>query len=115
MSLMGIKDMSIIEEPPEERYPVQTYVLEQDDELISDVIKREMERDGQVYIVYNRVKGIHKTATHIQKLLPEARISVGHGQMNEKQLEDIMIQFVNHEADVLIATTIIESELISQM
>ncbi|MBR0600439.1 transcription-repair coupling factor [Sinanaerobacter chloroacetimidivorans] len=109
MSLLGIKDMSLIEEPPEERYPVQTYVLEQDDELLRDVIQRELDRDGQVYVVYNRVRGIHKIAALISDLVPEAIVAVGHGQMNEKQLEDVMIDFVNHESNVLLATTIIES------
>lgn len=109
MSLIGIKDMSLIEEPPEERYPVQTYVLEQDEELIRDAIQRELDRDGQVYIVYNRVRGIYKIASLITELVPDAVVAVGHGQMNEKQLEDVMIEFVNHESNVLIATTIIES------
>ncbi len=109
MSLIGIKDMSLIEEPPEERYPVQTYVLEQDDELIRDAIQRELDRDGQVYIVYNRVRGIYKIAAQIAELVPEAAVVVGHGQMNEKELEDVMIDFVNHRSNILIATTIIES------
>jgi transcription-repair coupling factor (superfamily II helicase) len=109
MSLVGIKDMSLIEEPPEERYPVQTYVLEQDEELIRDAIQRELDRDGQVYIVYNRVRGIYKVASQISELVPDAAVVVGHGQMNEKQLEDVMIDFVNHESNVLVATTIIES------
>jgi transcription-repair coupling factor (superfamily II helicase) len=109
MSLVGIKDMSLIEEPPEERYPVQTYVLEQDEELIRDAIQRELDRDGQVYVVYNRVRGIYKAAALIQALVPEASVVVGHGQMNEKQLEDVMIDFVNHETNVLVSTTIIES------
>ena len=109
MSLIGIKDMSLIEEPPEERYPVQTYVLEQDDELIRDAIQRELDRDGQVYIIYNRVRGIYKIASQISHLVPEATVAVGHGQMNEKELEDVMIDFVNHESNILIATTIIES------
>jgi transcription-repair coupling factor (superfamily II helicase) len=109
MSLVGIKDMSLIEEPPEERYPVQTYVLEQDDELLRDAIQRELDRDGQVYVVYNRVRGIYKIASMISELVPEASVAVGHGQMNEKQLEDVMIDFVNHETNVLVATTIIES------
>ena len=109
MSLIGIKDMSLIEEPPEERYPVQTYVLEQDEELIREAIQRELDRDGQVYIVYNRVRGIYKVASQITELVPDAVVAVGHGQMNEKQLEDVMIDFVNHESNVLIATTIIES------
>jgi transcription-repair coupling factor (superfamily II helicase) len=109
MSLIGIKDMSLIEEPPEERYPVQTYVLEQDNELIRDAIQRELDRDGQVYIVYNRIRGIYKIASQITELVPDAVVAVGHGQMNEKQLEDVMIGFVNRESNVLIATTIIES------
>ena len=109
MSLTGIKDMSLIEEPPEERYPVQTYVMEQDDSLIRDIIEREMGRGGQVYVVFNRVKGIHQIADRIQQLVPEARIAVGHGQMNESLLEDTMIGFINGEQDVLISTTIIES------
>ena len=109
MSLIGIKDMSLIEEPPEERYPVQTYVLEHDEEMIRDVVERELDRDGQVYIIYNRVRGIYKIASMISDLVPEAVVSVGHGQMNEKQLEDVMIGFVNNESNVLVATTIIES------
>ncbi len=109
MSLIGIKDMSLLEEPPEERYPVQTYVLEQDDELVRDAIQRELDRDGQVYVVYNRVRGIYKIASQISQLVPDAVVSVGHGQMNEKELEDVMIDFVNHESNVLVATTIIES------
>ncbi len=109
MSLTGIKDMSVIEEPPEERYPVQTYVLEQDDELIQDIIHRELDRGGQVYIVYNRVRGIQQIAAKIAELVPEARIAVGHGQMNENLLEDTMMSFINGENNVLISTTIIES------
>ncbi len=109
MSLSGIKDMSLIEEPPEERYPIQTYVMEQDDMMIRDVIKRELDRDGQIFIICNRVKGINKLAKKISDLVPEARISVGHGQMNENALENVMLDFVNHETDILIATTIVES------
>jgi len=109
MSLVGIKDMSLIEEPPEERYPVQTYVLEQDDQLIKEVVERELGRGGQVYVVFNRVQGIHKIASSISKLVPEAKVAIGHGQMNERELEDVMLDFVNNEINVLIATTIIES------
>ena len=109
MSLTGIKDMSLIEEPPEERYPVQTYVMEQDDRVIRDIIERELSRGGQVYVVYNRVKGIYQLAERIENLVPEARIVVGHGQMNEHALEDAMMSFINGENNVLIATTIIES------
>lgn len=109
MSLTGIKDMSVIEEPPEERYPVQTYVMEQDDMLIRDIIERELSRGGQVYVVFNRVRGIHQIADKIQQLVPEAQIAVGHGQMNEHVLEDTMLSFINGENNVLVATTIIES------
>lgn len=109
MSLTGIKDMSVIEEPPEERYPVQTYVLEQDDMLIRDIIERELGRGGQVYVVFNRVRGIHQIADRIQDLVPDAQIAIGHGQMNEHVLEDTMLSFINGENNVLVATTIIES------
>lgn len=109
MSLTGIKDMSLIEEPPEERYPVQTYVLEQNEELLRDVIKREIGRGGQVFVVYNRVRGIQKVADLIEDLVPEANVAVGHGQMNETTLENIMIDFINGQYNVLVATTIIES------
>ena len=109
MSLTGIKDMSLIEEPPEERYPVQTYVLEQDEQLIKEIIERELGRGGQAYVVYNRVRGIHKIAEMIEELVPEARVAVGHGQMNEHALEDVMLSFINGENNVLVATTIIES------
>lgn len=109
MSLTGIKDMSLIEEPPEERYPVQTYVLEQDDSVIKEIVQREIDRGGQVFVVFNRVKGIYKIAEKIEELVPEAKVVVGHGQMNERQLEDIMLDFVNGESNVLVATTIIES------
>ncbi len=109
MSLVGIKDMSLIEEPPEERYPVQTYVLEQEDELIKTAIERELARDGQVYIIFNRVLGINKIAAQINRLVPHAKVEVAHGQMNEHELEDIMIRFINNESNVLVATTIVES------
>ncbi len=111
MSLTGIKDMSLIEEPPEERYPVQTYVLEQDDELIRDVIERETGRGGQVFVVYNRVAGISQIAAKLEAMMPELRFGVGHGQMSERQLERVMLDFINGETDVLIATTIVESGL----
>ena len=109
MSLTGIKDMSLIEEPPEERYPVQTYVLEQDDQILKEVIERELGRGGQVYVVFNRVRGIQKIADQIEQLVPDARVAVGHGQMNEHALEDVMLSFINGENNVLVATTIIES------
>ncbi|MBR6015482.1 MAG: DEAD/DEAH box helicase, partial [Firmicutes bacterium] len=109
MSLVGIRDMSVIEEPPEERYPVQTYVLEQDDQLIREVIERELARDGQVYVLFNKVRGISRIAAKIAELVPDARVAVGHGQMKENELEKIMIDFINKETDVLVSTTIIES------
>lgn len=109
MSLVGIKDMSIIEQPPEKRIPVQTYVTEEDDYLIREAIEREVARGGQVFLVFNRVRGIQRLADRIQKLVPDKTIIVGHGQMSEKELENVMMQFINGEADILIATTIIES------
>ena len=111
MSLSGIRNMSIIEEPPEERYPIQTYVIEQDDEIIREAILRELDRDGQVYIVYNRVRGIKRIAEKIKALVPEAKIVIGHGQMHERELEDVMYDFTHNKYDILIATTIIESGL----
>ena len=111
MSLLGIRDMSLIEEPPEERYPVQTYVMEQEDAILKEAIQRELDRGGQIYIVYNRVRGIQRVASHIRDLVPEASIAVGHGQMDEKQLEDVMLNFVSGDTNILVATTIIESGL----
>jgi len=111
MSLLGIRNMSVIEQPPQDRYPVQTYVMEQDDKLLADAIHRELSRGGQVFVVYNRVRGIQAVARKIQELVPEAKISVGHGQMGEHQLEDVMMEFSSGESDILIATTIIESGL----
>ena len=111
MSLVGIRDISVLEDPPEERYPVQTYVMEHNAELIRDGIVREMARGGQVFYMYNRVRGIEIKADEIKKLVPEARIATAHGQMNEKELEDVMYKFINGEYDVLVCTTIIESGL----
>ena len=109
MSLSGIRNMSTLEEPPQNRYPVQTYVLEEDDTLVREIIRREMDRGGQCFIVYNRVRGINLVAAKLRELLPEARIAVAHGRMDEKKLEDVMTDFIDHEYDVLVATTIIES------
>jgi transcription-repair coupling factor (superfamily II helicase) len=111
MSLIGLRDMSTIEDPPEERYPIQTYVMEHNDEIIREAIIRELHRGGQVYFVFNRVKGIQQIANRLRKLLPEARIAVGHGQMSERDLENVMIDFMNGEFDVLVCTTIIETGL----
>ncbi|MGI6190429.1 MAG: transcription-repair coupling factor [Eubacterium sp.] len=109
MSMTGIKDMSVITEPPEDRFPVQTYVMEMDDGVIREAIMREMDRGGQTFVIYNRVRGINQIAERIMKAVPEARVIVGHGQMSEQTLEDVMLNFVNHESDVLVATTIVES------
>lgn len=109
MSLSGIKDMSVIEEPPEDRYPVQTYVMEEDDFLIRDAIEKELARGGQVYVLYNRVESIERVAGHIESLVPEAEVIVGHGKMRERQLEKIIMSFAEAEYNVLVATTIIES------
>lgn len=109
MSLSGIRSMSTLDEPIEDRYPVQTYVMEQDDELMREILRRELDRGGQAFVVFNRVKGINQVADRLRSLVPEARIAVGHGQMSENRLEDIMMAFNEHEIDILVATTIIES------
>lgn len=111
MSMMGIRDMSLIETPPEARYPVQTYVLEYQDSLLREAILREINRNGQTYILYNRVSSIERFHAHLQQVVPEARIAVGHGQMRESALEDVMIDFYEHKFDVLLCSTIIESGL----
>lgn len=111
MSLVGIRDMSIIETPPQDRYPIQTYIVEHTPELINDAIRREIGRGGQIYYVHNRVEDIAQIAEAISQLVPEARIVVGHGQMKEQELENIMLHFINHEADILVCTTIIETGL----
>ncbi len=109
MSLSGIKNISTIEEPPTDRYPVQTYVTPEDDSVIRRAISRELSRGGQVYVVNNRITGIHKLAEYIEELVPEARVGVGHGRMSEIALENTMLDFVNGETNVLVATTIIEN------
>lgn len=111
MSLTGIRDISVIEDPPEERYPVQTYVMEYNRDVIKDAIIRELGRQGQVFYLYNRVRTIDMRAAEIQEMVPEARVAVAHGQMDERQLEDIMFSFIKGEYDVLVCTTIIESGL----
>lgn len=109
MSLIGIKDISTIEDPPEERYPVQTYVMEYNEEVVKEAINREMARNGQVFYLYNRVRSINVKAAEIKKMVPDARIAVAHGQMDETELEDVMFRFINGEYDVLVCTVIIES------
>jgi len=111
MSMVGIKDISTIEDPPEERYPVQTYVMEYNAEVIKEAINREMARGGQVFYLYNRVRSINVKAVEIKNMVPDAKIAVAHGQMNESELEDIMFRFINGEFDVLVCTVIIESGL----
>lgn len=111
MSLIGIRDMSVLEEPPVDRLPIQTYVLEHNDEIVREAIHRELARGGQVYFVYNRVNGIEEVATNIGKLVPEANVAYAHGQMKERELERIMFDFINGEIDVLVSTTIIETGL----
>ena len=110
-SLSGIRDLSILEEPPIDRLPVQTYVMEYNDELVREAVQREIQRDGQVFYVYNRVKGIEDKTGHLRSLLPGIRIEYAHGQMSEKELESIMMDFVNGEIDMLVSTTIIETGL----
>ncbi len=111
MALTSVRAMSVIETPPEERLPIKTTIAKEDDTLIRTVIQREMDRGGQVYFVHNRVMGIQQTAQRIRKLVPEARVAVGHGQMSERKLEQVMLQFSAGEFDVLVSTTIIESGL----
>jgi transcription-repair coupling factor (superfamily II helicase) len=111
MSLVNLRDMSIIETPPQERLPIRTTIREYDDVLIREAILREIDRGGQVFFVHNRVQGIQILAQKLQRLIPEARIMVGHGQMPEDQLEKVMIGFSNGDYDVLISTTIIENGL----
>ena len=111
MALVGVRDMSVIETPPKNRYPIRTYIREFNRELIKDTIRREIGRDGQVYFVHNRVADIDKKADMIRKLLPEARVAVAHGQMNETKLERLMLDFYKQKYDVLVCTTIIETGL----
>ena len=111
MALAGVRDMSTMETPPEERLPIKTYVSEMSDALIREAILREIDRQGQVYFLHNRVYNIDYMARHLSRLVPEARVGVGHGQMNEGELEDVMVEFAEGKLDVLVCTTIIESGL----
>src|SRR5437016_4675680 len=111
MSLAGIRDLSVIQTPPEERLPIKTFVTADDDDLIKEVIQRELQRGGQVFYVYNRVQTIKKAEERVKRLVPQARVVVGHGQMPESTLADVMVKFVKGEADVLVCSTIIESGL----
>lgn len=109
MSLVGIRDMSVLEEPPVDRVPIQTFVTEHNDEMIREAINRELARKGQVYYVYNKVRNIDEAAAHIKQLVPDANVEFAHGQMDKRQLEKIMFDFINGEIDVLVSTTIIET------
>ena len=109
MSLVGIRSLSLIETPPMNRYPVQTYVIEENKQIIKDAIYKELSRNGQAFILYNRVQSIEEERLRIQNLVPEARIAIAHGQMTKNELENVIIDFTNHEYDVLVCTTIIET------
>ena len=109
MSMLGVRDLSVIETAPVNRYPIQTYVMEQDNQVIANGIRREMERGGQVFYLHNRVKDIEKKAAALQALVPEARITYIHGQMTENQMEKILMDFIHGDYDVLVTTTIIET------
>lgn len=111
MSLVGIRDMSVLEEPPVDRLPIQTYVLEHNDEMIREAINRELARNGQVYYVYNRVNTIAEITNHVASLVPDANVAFAHGQMSERELENVMLSFINGEIDVLVSTTIVETGL----
>ena len=109
MSIVGVRDMSVIYEPPQNRRPVQTYVLEYDEEIIKEAITKELERKGQVFYLYNKVEGIERKAIQIENLVPEARVAYAHGKMTGNELEEIMMSFIKGEVDVLVCTTILES------
>src|SRR5699024_4880692 len=109
MSLTGIRDMSTLDEPPEERIPVNTYVIEYNEAIIKQAIEKELARDGQVYFVYNRVKDIDFIYNQLSDLVPDATIAIAHGQMTSRQLENIMEDFIDGEIDILLSTTIIET------
>ena len=111
MSMVGLRDMSVIETPPKDRMAIQTVVAGYDEKLVQSALEHELERGGQAYFVYNRVDSIYEIAAKIQQLVPRARVLVGHGQMSEGELEKVMLAFVRHEADILVATTIIENGL----
>ncbi len=111
MSLVGLRDMSVIETPPKDRMAIQTIVANWDEKLIQSAIEQELERGGQVYFVHNRVESIWEIAAKLQAMVPKARVAVGHGQMSEGELEKVMLKFMHHEADILVATTIIENGL----
>ncbi len=108
MSLVGVRDLSVINTPPEDRFPIATYICQRDDKVIVEAIRRELDRGGQIFFVHNRVRGIQKVAQDLSQVIPQAKIGIAHGQMAEEQLEDIMIDFLEKRYDILICTTIIE-------
>ena len=109
MSMLGVRDLSVIETPPENRFPVQTYVMEYNGALVKEAIERELARDGQVYFLYNRVEDIERKTEEISMLVPDARVAYAHGQMTESELESVILSFLDGEFDVLVTTTIIET------
>ena len=109
MSMLGVRDLSVIETPPENRFPVQTYVVEYSPTLVREAVERELARDGQVYYLFNRVQGIYQMAEQISALVPDARVAVAHGQMSEQELERTILDFLDGEYDVLVSTSIIET------
>ena len=108
MSLIGVRDLSVINTPPEDRFPIATYICRRDDKVMAEAIRRELDREGQIFFVHNRVRSIQKIARDLNRLFPQARIGIAHGQMAEEQLEDIMIDFLEKKFDILVCTTIIE-------
>ncbi|MBC1926206.1 helicase-related protein, partial [Listeria innocua] len=108
-SMLGVRDLSVIETPPANRFPVQTYVAEQNNVLVREAIERELARDGQVYYLYNRVESITQKADEISAMVPDARVATAHGQMGESELESVILSFLEGEFDVLVTTTIIET------
>lgn len=111
MSMVGIRDMSVLLDPPEDRFPVETYIVEYNDQLIRDAVLKELDRNGQVYFVHNRVNSIEKMARELNRLVPEASVGIAHGQMDERNLERVMVDFLNRRYDILLCTTIIENGL----
>ena len=109
MSIAGIRSLSLIETPPVDRYPIQTYVLAENKQIIKDAIYKELARDGQVFVLYNRVENIDIEQAELQRLVPEAKIGVAHGQMNKNDLEQVMMDFTEKKYNVLLCTTIIET------
>ena len=109
MSMVGVRDLSVMETPPQNRYPIQTYVMEQIPSVVKDACLREMQRDGQVFYLHNRISDIDETVEKLQQLIPNARIASAHGRMSQNQLEDILYRFLNREFDILVTTTIIET------